>query len=258
MTQQPDDLNADGRPGPDQEAPGPDGRAPERPGPYQGVYGATPEQARAPQYPVNPAGDRPGPYPGVFGQPGGPGRAGGGQGPGGWTPPAGPGQNGPGQHQRAQPGGPGQSPWGAPSGPGPNAWGHPGTPYAYQAGPVAPPKQVTIASVIAFGLAGLSLLLALFAFTSAGESMAELMTGDPGNQGVVALAAVLSAALYVAPAVYVRKRRPWARTMLIVLAALGIAGGLGALPGSLLGMAIHVVLLVTLLQQPTKLWFQHR
>jgi hypothetical protein len=193
-----------------------------------GSSGQAPQSA--PQYDAGAGAERPGPYSGAFGQPpGGYGAAGGFNAPGGVN----------------------QGPAGGPNQPG---W----APYGYQPAPMAPPKQVTIASVIAFGIAGLSILLALFAFTSAGASMAELMTGDPGNQGVVAAAAVISAALYILPAIYVRKRRRWARTMLIVLAALGIAGGLGALPGSLLGMAIHVALLVMLLQQPTKLWFAHR
>jgi hypothetical protein len=198
-----------------------------------GSSGQVPQSS--PQYDADAGAERPGPYGGAFGQPpGGFGAAGGFNAPGG-----------------VNAGGVNQGPAGGPNQPG---W----APYGYQPAPMAPPKQVIIASVIAFGIAGLSILLALFAFTSAGASMAELMTGDPGNQGVVAAAAVLSAALYVLPAIYVRKRRRWARTMLIVLAAIGIAGGLGALPGSLLGMAIHGALLAMLVQQPTKLWFTHR
>ena len=60
------------------------------------------------------------------------------------------------------------------------------------------------------------------------------------------------------PAIYLRKRRAWARYLLIGVAAMGIAGGVMALPSSILGLAIHITLLVLMLQQPTKLWFHHR
>jgi hypothetical protein len=43
--------------------------------------------------------------------------------------------------------------------------------------------------------------------------------------------------------------------MLIVVAALGIAGGVSALPSSILGLALHATLLVLMLVQPTKTWF---
>ena len=62
---------------------------------------------------------------------------------------------------------------------------------------------------------------------------------------------------YILPAIFLRKGRPWARIMLIVVAAFGILGGVSALPGSILGLALHVTLLVLMLQQPTKLWFLH-
>ena len=46
--------------------------------------------------------------------------------------------------------------------------------------------------------------------------------------------------------------------MLIGVAAIGILGGLMALPASILGLAIHATLLILMFQQPTKLWFHHR
>jgi hypothetical protein len=39
---------------------------------------------------------------------------------------------------------------------------------------------------------------------------------------------------------------------------MGIAGGVVALPSSILGLAIHITLLGLMLQHPTKLWFNHR
>jgi hypothetical protein len=74
----------------------------------------------------------------------------------------------------------------------------------------------------------------------------------------VAAVILICAVAYILPAIFVRKRRPWARVMLIVVAAFGIMGGVTALPGSLLGLALHIALLVMMLQQPTKLWFTHR
>ena len=44
--------------------------------------------------------------------------------------------------------------------------------------------------------------------------------------------------------------------MLIAVAAMGIAGGIMALPASLLGLAVHTTLLFLMLQRPTKLWFR--
>ncbi|TWD80230.1 hypothetical protein FB561_1303 [Kribbella amoyensis] len=202
-----------------------------RPGPYQGVFGASGQQPPPPQYDPATGVERPGPYQGAFGQPGGPGPQGGfGQ------------RGGYGQY--------GQQP--------PNPWGQPQSPYAYQQAPVAPPKQVVIASVIAFGLGGLCVLLGLFSLTAAGGEIAETLAGSSDMQGVVVAAILLSSVLYLLPAIFVRKRKQWARIMLIVVAAIGIAGGVGALPGSLIGLGLHAALLILMLQQPTKLWFQHR
>ncbi|WP_344178474.1 hypothetical protein [Kribbella lupini] len=191
-----------------------------------------------PQYDSAAGAERPGPYGGAFGQPAG-GLPSGGQG-GGF------GQPGARQGGYGQPGTPPSNQWGQPA------------PYGYQQGVVAPPKQVTIASVISFGLGGLCILLGLFALTSAGDEIAETLTGDAGARGLVVALILICGAAYILPAIYLRKRRPWARIMLIVVAALGIMGGVSALPGSLLGLALHVALLVMMLQQPTKLWFTHR
>ncbi|TDU90238.1 hypothetical protein EV138_3823 [Kribbella voronezhensis] len=119
-----------------------------------------------------------------------------------------------------------------------------------------PPKQVTIASVISLALGVLTILLGLFALTSAGRPITQTLTGDEDAQNVVLVAAVICSALYILPAIFVRKQRPWARTMLIVVAVFGIAGSITALPGGLLGLGLHVALLVLMLQTPTKLWFQ--
>ncbi len=245
MTDQPDNTPGDGQPRPDPAAD--PRREPEGPGPYQGVFGSPgqpgPTGPGAPGANLPPA-DRPGPYPGAFGQPNAPTNQ---PGPplGAFTP--GSGSFGP---PRNQPG-TGYGPPGTPYPQAPN-------PYAYQPITAAPPKQVTIAAAISFGLGGLSVLLGLFSLTSAGEQISEILTGSSGSQSVVVVAILISAVAYILPAIYVRKRRPWARTMLIVVAAIGIAGGLMALPGSILGLAIHATLLILLLQQPTKLWFLHR
>ncbi|HEY4571922.1 MAG TPA: hypothetical protein VIH10_20770 [Kribbella sp.] len=126
--------------------------------------------------------------------------------------------------------------------------------YGYQA---TPPKQVTIASVIAIGLGVMSLLLAGLTLTSAGGPISEVLTGSRGNVPAALAMALVCAALYLVPAIYLRKRRPWSRYLLIGLAAIGIAGGVMSLPAGILGLAIHGTLLVLMLQQPTRLWF-HR
>jgi O-antigen/teichoic acid export membrane protein len=118
-----------------------------------------------------------------------------------------------------------------------------------------PPRQVIIASVISFALGVLTILLGLFALTSAGQPITETLTGDKDAQNVVLLAAVICSAAYILPAIFVRKQRPWARTMLIVVAVFGVAGSVTALPGGLLGLGLHLALLVLMLQTPTKLWF---
>ncbi len=143
-------------------------------------------------------------------------------------------------------------------GPGPygGSFGHPSNPYAYQPGPVSPPKQVTIASAISLGMGGLCILVGGFALTSAGDQMAEMLTGSKDAQNVLVAAFLFCAIAYILPGLFLRKRRPWARIMLIIVAAIGISGGVSALPGSLLGLALHTTLLVLLLQQPSKLWFQ--
>lgn len=121
--------------------------------------------------------------------------------------------------------------------------------------PAGRPAQVTAASWIGFVLGGLTALLLLMLPTDAGPEIAETLTGEPDTRALVALAAVIGAVVYLLPAYYLRKRRPWARTMMIVVAALGIASGLLTLPGGVLGLALHTALLVMMVQQPTKAWF---
>ncbi|MEU8224408.1 hypothetical protein [Kribbella sp. NPDC048915] len=127
--------------------------------------------------------------------------------------------------------------------------------YTYQ--PTAP-KQVKVASVIAIGLGALCLLLAGLTLTSAGEQISEVLTGSRGNAPVAVAAALVCAVAYLVPALYLRKRRAWARYVLIGVASMGVAGGVVALPSSLLGLGIHAALLILMLQRPTRLWFNHR
>jgi len=177
--------------------------------------------------------DGPGPYRGVFGSAEGPGS---------------------------------QSPGPAPYGDRPSAYGDGPGAYGglYGAGAEAPayqanpPKQVTIAAVISLGLGAMCVLLAGLAMTSAGEQISEVLTGAKDNQHVAVVAALVCAVVYILPAIFLRKRRPWSRYLLIGVAAMGIAGGVMALPASILGLAIHATLLILMLQQPTKLWFHHR
>lgn len=122
----------------------------------------------------------------------------------------------------------------------------------------AAPKQVTVAAVISAGLGAMCLLLAGLALTSAGGQISEVLTGSRDNTSVAVAAALGCAAVYVVPAIFLRKRHAWARYVLIAVAAMGIAGGVMALPAGLLGLAIHVTLLILMLQRPTKLWFHHR
>ncbi|TCC11426.1 hypothetical protein [Kribbella soli] len=127
--------------------------------------------------------------------------------------------------------------------------------YGYQP---ATPKQVTVASVIAIGLGALCLLLAGLTLTSAGDQISEVLTGSRGNTPVAVAATLVCAVVYLVPALYLRKRRPWSRYVLIAVAAMGIAGGIMSLPASLLGLAVHATLLILMLQRPTRLWFNHR
>jgi hypothetical protein len=147
----------------------------------------------------------------------------------------------------------GYGPSGRPS-PYGGSFGQP-NPYADLPGPMAPPKQVTIAAVISLGLGGLCLLVGAFTLTSAGEQMAETLIGSRESKGLLVGVILVCALAYILPGLYLRKRRPWARIMLMVVAAFGIAGGVTALPGSLLGLALHGTLLYLMLQQPTRLWF---
>ena len=141
--------------------------------------------------------------------------------------------------------------------PGPYSGLFGGVPDSYGYRELVTPKQVTVASVIAAGLGAMCLLLAGLALTSAGDQISQVLTGSRGNTPVAVAAALVCAVIYVVPAIYIRKRHAWARYMLIAVAAMGIAGGLMALPASLLGLAIHAALLTLMLQRPTKLWFHH-
>lgn len=172
------------------------------------------------------ADERPAPYQGVYGSSG----------------------------QQPPPQQPPQTPYGGQPGPYGGSFGQ--NPYAYQQGPVTPPKQVTIASTISYALGALCVLLGLFTLTSAGSEIAKTLTGDPSAKGLVVGVILFTSVAYILPAIFLRKRRRWARTLLIVVAALGIAGGITALPASLLGLALHGTLLYLMLQEPTKRWFQ--
>ncbi len=119
-----------------------------------------------------------------------------------------------------------------------------------------PPRQVTVATVVALGFGVLYLLLGLMALTSAGDQISQIVTGSKGSSVVVAVLAWVGAVLYVVPAFFLRQGRPWARYLIIFVAVLGIVGGLLSMPTGLLGLAIHCGLLVLMLQQPTKRWFR--
>jgi hypothetical protein len=122
--------------------------------------------------------------------------------------------------------------------------------------PSTRPRQVTAASAIAFVLGGLSVLLsAAVLLTEAGPEISETLTGADDAVGVIGFAALLSAAMYLVPAVFVLQRKSWARIMMLVVAGIGIAGGVSALPGGILGLALHSVLLAMMLQRPTRAWF---
>lgn len=129
------------------------------------------------------------------------------------------------------------------------------SPSAYQPGP---PKQVTVAAVISLGLGALCVLLAGMLLTSAGAQIAEIVTGSADSDGLVAGVVLASAVAYIVPAIFLLKRRPWARYVLIAVAAIGIAGGVMSLPAGVLGLAIHATLFVLMLHNATKLWFRHR
>ncbi len=187
------------------------------------------------QHGNNSGEDRPGPYQGVFGSAG--------------SPP--PGQQSPGPQSPGSQS-PGSPPYGDRQSPYGGAFGAQPQQYA------RPPKQVTIAAVISLSLGAMCILLAGLAFTSAGEQIAEIVTGSKDAQGTVVAVILACAVAYIVPAIYLRKRRAWSRYVLIGVAAVGIAGGVMALPNSILGLAIHGTLLFLMLQQPTRLWFHHR
>ncbi|GAB2636334.1 hypothetical protein [Kribbella swartbergensis] len=212
----------------------------------------------------NPGEDRPGPHQGVFGAPGSPSPGSPGSQPPGSRSPGPPGSHPPGSPPYGSPGShpPGSPPYGDPRSPygdypGPygDAFGGDPNPYGYQPGP---PKQVTVAAVMSIGLGAICLLLAALALSSAGEQIAEIVLGSKDARGQVVAVILICAVAYILPAIFLLKRRAWARYLLIAVAAIGIAGGLMELPRSILTLAIHGTLLYLMLQQPTKLWFHHR
>lgn len=137
--------------------------------------------------------------------------------------------------------------------PGPRPYEQPyGQPYAQ---PVERPRQVLLAAVIGFGLSGLCVLVSIAALLSDDE-ISEQLTGSRSATGAVVFAALLCAAMYVVPAVFVLQRKRWARIMLIIVAVIGFAGGLLSFPGGLLGAAVHVIVLIAMLQQSTRAWFR--
>ncbi|WP_238176346.1 hypothetical protein [Kribbella albertanoniae] len=119
-----------------------------------------------------------------------------------------------------------------------------------------PPRQVTAATIVVLGFGVLYALLGLMALTSAGDQISEIVTGSKGSSAVVVVVAWVGAVLYIAPAFYLRKRRRWARYLVIGVAVLGILGGLMSIPTGLLGVAVHGALLVLMLQHSTKVWFR--
>ncbi|WP_350280322.1 hypothetical protein [Kribbella sp. HUAS MG21] len=144
-----------------------------------------------------------------------------------------------------------------PGGPGPYSGMFGAVPETYGP-PTAAPRQVTVAAVISAGLGAMCLLLAGLALTAAGDQISEVLTGSRDKTALAVGAVLVCAAAYVVPAIFLRKRHAWARYVLIAVAAMGIAGGVMALPASLLGLAVHATLLILMLQRPTRLWFQHR
>ncbi|MFF1823275.1 hypothetical protein ACFVWG_38600 [Kribbella sp. NPDC058245] len=119
-----------------------------------------------------------------------------------------------------------------------------------------PPRQVTVATIVVLGFGVLYALLGLMALTSAGDQISEIVIGSKGSSAVVVVVAWVGAVLYILPALYLRRGRPWARYLIIAVAVLGILGGLLSLPTGLVGLAIHGALLVLMLQKPTKRWFR--
>jgi uncharacterized membrane protein len=119
-----------------------------------------------------------------------------------------------------------------------------------------PPRQVTVATVVVLGFGVFYLLLGLMALTSASDQISQIVTGSKGSSAVVVVVAWVGAVLYIVPALYLRRGRPWARYLIIGIAVLGIVAGLLSIPTGLLGVAIHGALLFLMLQKTTKRWFR--
>lgn len=111
-----------------------------------------------------------------------------------------------------------------------------------------------MASIIAVVLGVMSLLGALVSMTSAGAGMAETL-GQPEAAGILPLVFAICGLIYLVPAIFLHRRARWARIMLMVVASLGVLGGILSLPASIIGIALHVGILVMMTQQPTKEWF---
>lgn len=112
-----------------------------------------------------------------------------------------------------------------------------------------------MASIIAVVLGVMSLLGALVSMTSAGAEMAKTL-GQPEAEGILPLVFAICGLIYLVPAIFLHRRARWARIMLMVVASLGVVGGILSLPASIIGIALHVGILVMMTQQPTKDWFR--
>ncbi|MFC0627238.1 hypothetical protein [Kribbella deserti] len=160
----------------------------------------------------------------------------------------------PGDANSAYPGG-AQPGWPAP---GAQPGGYPGVPGGYPgwqgAQPTRPPRQVVVASIISVIIGVMSLLGALVAMTSAGAEMAATL-GQPDAAGMLPVLFLICGLVYIVPAIFLHKRARWARIVLMVVAALGVLGGILSLPASIIGIALHIGILVMMVQPPTKQWF---
>jgi hypothetical protein len=112
--------------------------------------------------------------------------------------------------------------------------------------------------VICLVLGGFCAIFGAWALTASEADIAGLLPtvkGGTVTPRMLAVVGLLCAAFYIVPALFLRKRRRWARIVVIAVAAFGIVGGLTSLPAGVLGLAAHVVLLSLMLQRPTKTWF---
>lgn len=143
------------------------------------------------------------------------------------------------------------------------------------AGP--PPREVTLASTLLIVSAVLGVLGAIVAlanksaFTDAIRKSNPSYSTDKVNStynaavAITIVIALVLAALYILLARQVRKGRPWARIVAIVLAVLGVLSGLSALAGdspalskviSVIGMLLAVAIIVLLSLRPAGEYFK--